>query len=315
MSALPKERIAGIVSAYRDNPSATLATIAAAEGLTEATVRKHIESAGVPIRPEFNPSDDDLGIGDPVVDFTQTQGFKDAVEAAVAAAMAKMAPAMHQNAPVAENGAANADWQKFMRQLETMTQSMQEQKPGYQKPLTASELSSRKQGEAEFFRLISAAKDAVREHGKNKAAALGLIPEYIVGEGLFYGNTNAGEHLFTAGQRLYLTVAPPEDFLPMNDAADAIMRAQLQWHGERTPEIGELVAQAMLRANGTDSIHVYGSEDPEHADEATLIDTAEVVDMRPTRTLGTSVSEVRGPLNGPLSPGATKAPAGPIFVS
>lgn len=313
MSALSKQRIDGIVAAYRDDESATLASVAEAEELNIATVRKHIESAGVPIRPDFSPSDDDLGIGASVEDVTNSAAFKDAVAEAVAQALAKVGV---KSASPSPDGPNSPDWQDFIKKMEALTDSVNVQKPGYQKPLTPAELSLREEGRREFFNLLRDTKNAVHEYGKQGAISRGLVPQYIVGEKGFYGNTASGETLFEPGLRIYLTVAPPEDFLPMNEAAAAIMRAQLQWLGEPTPEIGELVAQAMMRANGSDSTFIVGNEDPVHADDASLVDAnAEVLDMRPKRTMGMSVPELRGMQNGPLSPGAMQAPAGPIFVN
>lgn len=325
MSRMSNDQIASIVALYRDDATATLEQVAEASEITVATVRKHVEAAGIVIREDagagyLSPSDEELGIGieeaAPInmAAITRTPEFRDAVAQAVAEALRQVSakPAI----PSAPEGANSSEWLAFMQQMERLTESVNIQKPGYQKPLTPDELESRRAGEAEFFRLLREVRLAIADHGKQKAVALGLIPEYIVGENGFYGSTASGETLFLGGQRIYLTAPPPEDFLPMNESAAGIMRAQMQWLGEPTPSIEELVAQAMMRARGSDSLHIIGNEEPVHRDDASLVDpSGDIIDIGPKRTLGTSVPELVVQQHGPLSPGAATAPKGPVFVN
>ncbi len=330
VAPIPADRIEKIVSMYRDETNTTLDAVASSNGVSVATVRKYVERAGVFVREDFvlpvkpagdesapaNASDEDLGIGEDVVaEVSNPYGpeFHAAVAAAVAAEMAKVkAPA---KASKAEDGPESLDWKRFMDKMGELTDSVNVQKPGYQKPLTAEELSSREQGQRKFFAFFPKIRMAIAEHGKEKAIALGLVPEYIVGEKGFYGSTASGEMQFMPGLRLRLTTPPPEDFLPMNDLAGAIMQAQMQWLGEPTPEIGELVAQAMMRAKGVDPTYVAGLDDPVHPDDATIVAGGEpLANIGPKRTMGTSVQELRA-TNTPFSPGSSPVPSGPIFVN
>lgn len=311
MPAPSKEGIESIVSLYRDDDSATLASVAEAAGLRPETVRRYVEAAGVPVRDDAGASDEDLGIGMDMDSITQSAAFQDAVAEAVAKALAQ------RNIKPADTGQhegpGSPEWLKFVEHMERLTESVNVQKPGYQKPLSPDELESRREGEKEFFALLRNVRLDIADHGKDKAVSLGLVPEYIVGEQGFYGSTASGEILFLPGQRIYLSAPPPEDFLPMNNSAAAIMRAQMQWLGEPTPAIEELVAQAMMRARGSESLSIVGDATPQHRDDATLID-AEAVNIGPKRTMGTSVPELTVTSHGPLSPGSTTGPKGPVFV-
>jgi hypothetical protein len=309
MAAHTKESIARAVDMYRDDPSATVETVAEAAGMSPEFVRKSIEQAGVPIRDYRGLTDEDLGIGMDMDAITSSPAFQDAVAKAVAAAMANIVP---QNAAPTSS---TPEWQRFMDQMERMTDSLNVQKPGYQKPLSPEELGLRAEGEMEFWRLIRRVRLDIADHGKEAAVRMGLVPMYIIGENGFYGSTAQGETLFAPGLQIYLTVAPPEDFLPMNETAGAIMRAQMQWIGEPTPDIGELVAQAMIRAKGGDSTFIVGDASPSHSDDAMIVDASLApVNMAPARTMGTNVPELK-PVNMPFAPGSSPVPTGPVFVN
>lgn len=320
MAALTQEKIDAIVAAYRDDPSATLNSVAEANEVSWATAKKYIEAAGVPIRGESSPSDEDLGIEDVAPNATpdiqsllQTPEAQDAIARAVASHLAAIgAQAVPAATPVAGGGAA---WDDFMKQMERFTESINVQKPGYQKPLTPSELALRQEGQTEFFAALRKVRLDIAEHGKQRAASMGLIPHYIVGEGGYYGSTAQGETLFGPGTHLYLTTPPPEDFLPMNEAAGIVMRAQMQWLGEPTPPIEELVAQAMMRATGGgDMLEVVGDDAPIHNDDAALVPGHDVTAVGPKRTFGTGVPELKA-VDGPLSPGSEGRPRGPVFTN
>ncbi len=302
MAFLNKEQIEQVVSSYRDDPTATMETVAEANNTTVATVRSYLDKARVAIREAADESDEDLGIGVDVESMVQSDVFQKAVADAVAAALSKIG--MPQAS--AANGAP-PEWAQFMDKMERLTNSLDVQKPGYQKPLTPDELTLRAEGYAEFTRLLRNAKLATLEHSAQKAVSLGLVPEYVVGEQGYYGNTAQGETLFASGQRIYLTSAPPEDFLAMNDAAAAILQAQLQWLGEPTPSIEELVAQAMMRVRGADTTFIVGNDAASHSADAILID-AERVDVGARRTFGTSVAEPKKVVAG------NGAPQGPVFT-
>lgn len=319
MAALTQDKIDSIVKAYRDDPSATLNSVADAEEVSWATVKKYVEAAGVPIRGEGGQSDEDLGIetADQAPDIQallQTPEAQDAIARAVAA---HLAAAGAQTAPVPQTPATTGapEWEQFMKQMEKFTESVNVQKPGYQKPLTASELQSREEGKDTFFALLRQVRLDIAEHGKQRAANMGLIPHYVVGEGGYYGSTAQGETLFGPGTHIYLTTPPPEDFLPINDTAAKIMRAQLQWLGEPTPPIEELVAQTMMRVRGgPDSIDVVGGDGPIHNDDASIVPGHDMVQVGAKRTFGTGVPELKA-TDQPLSPGADARAKGPVFVN
>lgn len=320
MGALPQEKTDAIVAAYREDPSATLNSVAEANEVSWATAKKYIEAAGVPIRGESSPSDADLGIGSSEAAGTDIDAMlqnplvQDAIARAVAAhlATAGVQP-MALAPPPGQDGPA---WSSFMEKMGQLTDSLQVQKPGYQKPLTPDELSARNAGWEEFFSLLRNVRIGIADHGKQKAATLGLIPHYVVGEGGYYGSTAQGETLFSPGTHLYLTTPPPEDFLPMNATAGAIMRAQMQGLGEPTPSIDELVAQAMMRARGSDGgLDIIGSDEPNHADDASIVPGHDKMDVAPKRTFGTGVPELKVTDGAPLSPGATPPPRGPVYVN
>ena len=309
MPLLGKDKAAAIVAAYRDDESLSFADVAAQFSVAESSVHKALDDAGVVPR-TADASDEDLGIGMDIGELTSSQVFKDAVAEAVAQAMA----AQGGKAPRTNEPGGNVAWDGLMEKLERMVQGLDIQKPGYQKPLTPDERSSRDRGKDKFFALLRQVRRDVAEYGKAKAVSMGLVPSYIVGRNGFYGMTAAGEMLFRPGQQVYQMAPPPEDFLPMNECAGAIMVAQAQWLGEPTPDAGELIAQALVRAHGGDPAFLTAAEQVSHADDVELIPGADAeVDVGPRRMMGSSVAEEPRRAAGPR-PLAGAAPAGPTFI-
>lgn len=309
MGRLSNETVAEMVGLYRDDPETTLGDVAGAYGVTAETVTKHLHAAGVPIRPEGG-NESDKGTAPRMDDITKTPAFQEAVAKAVAQTLADL------GAPKAE--AAPADWAEFMQSMKQLAQSMDQQRPGYAKPLSPEELADREEGRIAFFRLLDQARDAVEEYGRKGARERGLVPEYTVGPNGFYMPTDDGEQLFSPGQPLFLTAAPPADFEPLNEAAGLIMAAQKQWLGEEVQDVGEMVAAAQMRALG---------HDPDKADRDTARRTRvvaeidhdrETVRVGPRRIMGTTVEETGndGHTQFRLTKGSPARPvSGPVFVN
>jgi hypothetical protein len=310
MPRLSNEDVAEMVALYKADPTATVESVGVAYGVSPETVRKHLAAAGVEERTIAPESDEELGIGEEelpasaplsVDDILSHPAFAAAVEAAVKARMAMA---------VLEAPTSSGLPKEFMDRMEQLIHSVEVQKPGYQKPLTPEEIASREAGRQEFFRLLKDVRVAVAEHGRERARRLGLLPLYMTGPSGYFDCTSAV--WVQPGVEMWLMKAPPEEFLPLNDVAGAIMRAQMQWLGEPTPPIDELVAQAMIRAKGgadnafSDLSQTQAEPDLEIVDKA-----AAPVSLGPSRVMGTVAPEVRAK----VIPGSGAAlPAGPVFV-
>lgn len=303
-----KEQSDAIVAAYRDDDVATVATVASEHEVSEATVLMCLKRAKMPLR----DGDAELaGIppSAPAVD-TASPAFKEAVASTVAEVLANM------GAPQAS--AAPSDWAEFMQSMKQLAQSLNDQKPGYNKPLSPEEMAEREEGRKAFFRLIEAAKDAVEEMGPKGARERGLLPEYIVGPGGIYAMTESGEQLFSPGQRAFLTIPPPIDFEPLNEAAEAIMLAQKQWLGQERPDVGEMVAAAQIRAMGRDPAEASDRRTNRRSRDVFDLDAdAPVVDVGPRRIMGAMVQDSGndGHTQFRITKGLVGRPVtGPVFV-
>ncbi len=307
-----KETADAIVASYRDDETETVETVAAAHDVSTAMVEMCLKRAKVPLRETGDETDDDLGIGAPLEAITETQAFRDAVAEAVARALAEMGP----RAAKAKQ-ADNPEWDEFMDRLgskfDQLIHATKVQQAGYQKPLTADEVTARAAGERQFRDRIKQVRRDIAEYGKPKALQMGLIPRYYVGEGGYYGMTVAGEKQFLPGEEIWLASAPPVDFLPLNDCAGAIMAAQMQWLGEAPPPIDELIAQAVAKAQAGPA-STTGVDIPVHEDDAALVDPgAAAVHVGPRRIMGTSVEErLTVTTNGPRP--LSSVPVGPSFA-
>lgn len=227
-------------------------------------------------------SDETLGVGVPdIADITSSPAFRTAVADAVRAAMAERPPA----------GQSAADYADFMSNMRQLTEAFQVQSPGFNKPLPPEEVARRSAGRETFFRLIVEAAEAVENFGRQGAAKRDLVPEYLVGSGGILADTDQGEQMFSPGQRLFYTQAPPKDFLPLNMPAGEIMHAQFQWLGMPTPGAEALVNSAVITANGGDP----NAEDQKRANRnsqfAEVVPDSGIVSVGPRRILGATVEE------------------------
>ncbi len=226
--------------------------------------------------------DTSLGIGLPSVeDVTSSRAFRDAVSDAVKAAMAERPPA----------GQAPADWADFMSNMRQLTEAFQVQSPGFNKPLPPEEVAKRASGRDEFFRLIMEAAAAVENFGRMGAKSRDLVPEYLVGSGGILANTDQGEQMFSPGQRLFYTEAPPKDFLPLNLRAGEIMHAQMQWLGLASPGVETLVKNGLITAEGGDPMAEDQKRTNRNNQFAEIVPDSGVVSVGARRIMGATVEE------------------------
>lgn len=205
---------------------------------------------------------------------------------------------MGQSAERSEGG-SDAAFKEFLSKFEHLTQVRDEQRPGYQKPLTAEEMDERRAGHADMIALLKRFK------------AENVWPFYLLSDesNPFYGPSAKGDILYEAGQEIYTRLPPSEGFVPQNDAAREVFSAYKRWIGEPV-SIEELTARAVSEARGEVPQMVQREAIAEP--EVRLAPTAKR-DVGAKRTLGTITPEMVG-VTMPRQPGVAAQPQGPVFV-
>lgn len=310
--ALSDKTIDGIVEAYDGGKGDSIPDIASARGITAAAVKYHLKSRGVLAAPRaiMNPekplsqepadqSDEDLGIAteEETVTVSKTD-LQAMIEAAVRQQMQTASPG-----PTTKTS-TESDFREFLDKFGHSIEVLQEQRPGYIKPLGADEIDSRAKGKADMFALLRQYK------------ADNVWPEYLLSDegNPFYGPSINGPVLYEAGQTIRTHIAPAECFQPLNEPAMQVYQAYKRWIGEVVP-IEELIAQAAAAARGQayDSAPEVAFESKVDAPEVQLVSTP-IRDVGPKRVLGTLTPETSGkPM--PRQAGVAPQPAGPIFVA
>ena len=222
--------------------------------------------------------------------------FAALLEAAVKQRMAETAVSA-----LASNG-MSPEFAAFLDRMEKAVGARDEQRPGYQKPLTAEQLESRRQGYDDMLTLMRAAK--------SRAQAGGEWPRYLL-KAPFQGPSMAGPVVYPSGQEINWLGAPGETFQPLNEPAAEIYVAYKKWVGVSV-DMKALLAQAIAEARGGVAI----PENPivrSGADNIQIVD-APLRDLTPKRILGTSGIETSGSQS-PRQVGPDAGPQGPVFVT
>jgi hypothetical protein len=290
---LTKDQIAEIVTRYAAGQGDAPSALATAYGVEEAVVNYHLKKNGVLVEAPAE-TDAALGIDQDEVALLSTEAllshpqFKALLESAVSARLEQMHV---QPAPAANH---NPEFAAFIEKLERIVQVTQVQQPGYIKPLTAEEVDRRAKGRDEMFGLI--------EYYRAKNTA----PHYLLGE-----NWYANAILFEAGTEVRTFLPPAESMRPMNEPAAKIMAAMTVWLGGPTPDIGDLLAQAIIESKAEHAPMVGATESVKPMDVEVV--TPVKRDVAPKRILGSIVPEQHG-TSMPRQPGVTVQPVGPVFV-
>lgn len=216
--------------------------------------------------------------------------FAALVDKAVAARMGTAGPKAERS--------SDAVFQAYLDQFAHLLEASAEQKPGYQKPLTAVEIDARKAGRTEMFALI------------RKFKTENVWPHYLLSDEAnpFYGPSPNGDILYKPGQEIKTRQPPAEGFRPLNDPAMQVYAAYRQWVGEPV-SMEDLTAQAVMEAQSVEPMTKVGLS---KESDVILVD-APVRDMKPKRTLGTATPELVGKTM-PAQPGQVAQPVGPFEV-
>ena len=234
-------------------------------------------------------TDEELGIGiedeparipDPLEALLADPRMSKLLDAAVAARIAQMG--MGATPQPASAGLDNGALVAFTETIRHLIDTNAQQQPGYIKPLPAEEVDRRAAGRIEMFALLK------------RYEQMGLAPAWIVGDGGFFECNNAQQ--FKPGAKIRMYLPPPEDFLPDNEPAAEVHRAQLQWLGGRTPHISETVADfESSRAAAAHGPLVTGAMQP--ARPAGPVELVEDAPLKPApsrkRVMGTIAPERR----------------------
>ena len=234
---------------------------------------------------------DDAGIEDRIAKL---------VEAAVEARLKSMGAVPH--VPDSPTGTAEAAFAAFLSKFEHLVETRDEQRPGYQKPLTAAEIDGRKKGKSDMLALLRRYK------------AENIWPTYLLADETnpFYGPGPQGPIMYNAGQEIRTRLPPAESFQPLDDAAVNVFEAYKRWIGEPV-SMEELTAQAVLAARGGETAAPEMIEQFANAAPEVQVVDKPLRETGPKRILGTVHPEQRGK-SLPRQPGVVQQPAGPVFV-
>lgn len=255
------------------------------------------ETRAKPQDDSFAGADDaELGIGEQGADLEAMMAhpaFAQLLDKAVAARLGAPAPAVSTDSNEAVFAA-------FLSKFEHLVEARDEQRPGYQKPLTADEIGERRAGHREMIALLKRFK------------AENIWPKYLLSDesNPFYGPSPKGDILYMAGQEIFTRLPPSEGFVPMDAAAVQVYAAYKRWVGEPV-SIEELTRQAAIDAMGSNAPQMAPVEAIAEP-EVRVADTP-LRDMSPKRTLGTLTPEMHG-VAMPRQPGVVAQPQGPVFV-
>lgn len=286
--ALSEDQVLDIVKRYDRGEGDTIASLATAFEVSDATVRYHLKKRGAlgADGPKAD-TDEDLGIGQEDADYSKL--LSDPKFLAVLAEKLGVAQA-------AAPAVAPSELREVADVMRRMIEVQAIQQPGYTKPISADEMDRREEGRQKMFALLDRFKDKKTP------------PHYILGE-----NWPANDILYEAGQEVRTYLPPAEHFQPQNHEAHQIMGAMYQWLGGPTPDIGETVEAFERWRKGTDSVPLVGTAEVLKPSDVEIVNAVKR-DVQPKRILGNVVAETRGS-SMPRQPGVVAPPTGPVFVS
>lgn len=234
--------------------------------------------------------------------------FAAALEKAVSARLGAVA------APLASGASSEAAFTAFLSKFEHLVEVRDEQRPGYQKPLTANEIDARRQGFKDMKRLLREFKTNAQDlqaRGQ-RLQSLDCWPHYLLADegNRFYGPSPLGDILYEAGQEIRTFQAPSEGWSPINDAAMQVFSAYKAWVGDPV-SIEELTAQAVIAVKGED-IPQFAPKNAIESPDVMVVD-APKRDVTPKRAMGVGTPERHGRAM-PAQPGVMQQPVGPVFV-
>lgn len=224
-----------IVRRYAKGNGESVEAIAKACQLTVAAVRYNLKARGEYAEPKANVEeasvsdliDDDEPAADDLSALLANPALAKLIDGAIAARMAQLSA-------VAPQSAGGDQMQVFAEAMKRLIDTQAQQMPGYIKPLPSEEIERRLAGKVEMFALL---QDFERRN---------LPPLWVVGEKGFVECTNMQE--FKQGESIRTYLPPVEDFVPMNEEAEAVHVAMMRWLGAPTPDIGEQLKQAQMNS-------------------------------------------------------------------
>lgn len=285
--ALSEKDVLDIVERYDTGNGDTIASLATAFSVSDATIRYHLKKRGAlgADGPKVD-TDEALGIGTDEVDYSKLLNDPKFLAALAEKMQSVQVPAASQSSELAG----------VLKTMERMIEVQAIQQPGYSKPIPAEEMDRREEGRQKMFALLDRFRDKRSP------------PHYVLGE-----NWPANDILYEAGQEVRTFLPPAEHFQPQNHEAHQVMAAMYQWLGGPTPDIGETVEAFERWRKGTDSVPLVGAAEVLKPSDVEVVSTAKR-DVQPKRILGNVVAETRG-TSMPRQPGVVAPPTGPVFVS